>query len=514
MENFENGLNRHLFYSMLMRTNFSAPALGLSRYPVPHTMSISQHGKQQKQRNSSSTNGNSTTNKKNQGLSTAAVYPIIQPKVQKTSVLPEVASNNVANDLASRISSIRGQCVRPNPVVEHTIVTSVAEFVSEVIPQGNAQSIAQSELIYWVKIQKCSCEFRSRMSTFVMVVGLARGYQVWMMLENGECEEVISERKGPLKVGHMLPFTTNGNDRFRDHRPLFALVDGNPMSSTSQENKFCSVSFVSLKRGKTVHTLEFDNPIVDIESSSECLLIVFNESIVICDHESLCQRHCVVVPAPEDSLLIPCYALSDNLLAFVENKLNKAVQSCGGTLPEEELSYGGQVMSAAKTISKTVSSISESFVSSFSSIPQNNKNNSNEISNSGIVSVINVNSLPQANESANLLQHYMAHFMAHDSAAIGYLAFGNGGQLLLTSTQTSTVFHIFLLHPHPTSPKLGSVQHIYTLNRGNSAAKVLQSAFSADNRWLAISTNHGTTHLFAISPFGVQSAPGLTAASL
>lgn len=39
--------------------------------------------------------------------------------------------------------------------------------------------------------------------------------------------------------------------------------------------------------------------------------------------------------------------------------------------------------------------------------------------------------------------------------------------------QSSTCFHVFLLHPHPGSSALGAVQHIYTLNRGNTPAKVL-----------------------------------------
>lgn len=54
--------------------------------------------------------------------------------------------------------------------------------------------------------------------------------------------------------------------RFRALRPIFAMVDGNPMSS---EQKLCSVSFLSLKQGKVVHFLDFSDPILDIESSAK-----------------------------------------------------------------------------------------------------------------------------------------------------------------------------------------------------------------------------------------------------
>ncbi|KAI1729406.1 breast carcinoma amplified sequence 3 domain-containing protein [Ditylenchus destructor] len=483
-------------------------------------MSISQHGKQQKRNNNAINNSASSNNKKNQGLSTAAVYPILQPKQQiQNNSVPDVA-NGAVDVTATAVNRQRlayvqkGQCMRPRPIVEHTIATSVAEFVSEVIPQGGSQSASQSEPIYWVKTQKCACDFRGRPSTFIIVIGLARGYQIWMMLENGDCEEVASERKGPLKVGHLLPFSTNSGgmaDRFHNHRPLFAIVDGNPMSATSQENKYCSVSFLSLKQGKIVHKLEFNDPIMNMDSSKECLLVILSESLVICDHETLTQRHCIAVPPPEAPMLSPCYALSDNFLSFAETSVNKSIRCCGGAMPDEEVSYGGQVMSAAKSISKTVSSIGESFVSSFSSssVPQhNNKHNSasinsdnHDMADSGIVSVIDVNTQSQPGETFPTSRHYVAHFIAHDSP-VGFIGFGNGGQLLLTSTRTSTIFHLFLLHPHPTSTKLGAVQHIYTLHRGNSAAKVINSVFTPDNRWLAISTNHGTTHLYAITPYG------------
>lgn len=32
--------------------------------------------------------------------------------------------------------------------------------------------------------------------------------------------------------------------------------------------------------------------------------------------------------------------------------------------------------------------------------------------------------------------------------------------------------------------------------------QVIDSIFSFDNRWLSIATNHGTTHVFAITPYG------------
>lgn len=72
------------------------------------------------------------------------------------------------------------------------------------------------------------------------------------------------------------------------------------------------------------------------------------------------------------------------------------------------------------------------------------------------------------------IHNCVAHFVAHSDSAIGHMMFGFGGQLLLTGSISATVFNVFLLHLHPKSSALTSVQHIYTLNRGSTAAKVIK----------------------------------------
>uniref|UniRef100_A0A914EFI6 BCAS3 domain-containing protein n=1 Tax=Acrobeloides nanus TaxID=290746 RepID=A0A914EFI6_9BILA len=401
---------------------------------------------------------------------------------------------DVANSTPRAGYVARGQLISPQPIQEPTIVTPLAELVHEVIPQGSSLN-KDVEPIQWVKIQSCSYDNKSCTNSFVILMGLARGYQIWLTRENGVIEEVISERKGPLKVGHLLPrLNSDSKDEFHDKRPLLALVDGNPLTS---DNKFSSVSFLSLKAGNTVHTLDVDDPIFELGSSNTCFLVLTSESIVICDQYSLTKRHCISVPPPSDTLSFPSFALSDNLLAYLDNELHKGFQSCGGLLLDEDTSYSGQIMNAAKSFSKTVSTLSETVVSSFSSSSQ--LKNSTSLKDSGIVTIVNVNGFLNGNIKNN--DNILAHFVAHEEP-IGFLAFGTGGQLLLTCSQSSKSFHLYALHFHSGISSLGTVQHLYTLHRGNSAAKVIDCAFSFDNRWLSVATNHGTTHVFAINPYG------------
>lgn len=79
---------------------------------------------------------------------------------------------------------------------EPTIVTPLADFVHEVIPQGQSANLVQNEPIHWIKIQPCSyskfCFFlnlshldpKEDENTFVVIMGLARGYQIWLMMVN------------------------------------------------------------------------------------------------------------------------------------------------------------------------------------------------------------------------------------------------------------------------------------------------------------------------------------------
>ena len=146
-----------------------------------------------------------------------------------------------------------------------------------------------------------------------MIIGLARGYQIWWLEDNGNCLEVVSERKGPLKTGILLPFLIDGVDNFSDARPLFARVDGNPLLP---ESKLSTVSILSLKTGKDVHELSFKENVVDLKSSPKALVVALPESLIVCHPGNF--EECLSVPivSSPDSSFAPNFALSDCFLAF------------------------------------------------------------------------------------------------------------------------------------------------------------------------------------------------------
>lgn len=214
---------------------------------------------------------------------------------------------------------------------EPTIASSVADLVHEVIPQAQAPHVNQNEAIHWVNFQKCEyCKrflyFEKLRNTdsiigrgtlpyvgYMLIIGLARGYQIWWLDDNGNCLEVVSERKGPLKFGTLLPFLVDTFDNFREVRPLFAKVDGNPLIP---ENKLSTVSIISLRTGKEVHELSYTENVVDLKCSAKALVVALTESLIIYHPGTF--HECLTVPVCSslDSSYSTNFAISDCFLAY------------------------------------------------------------------------------------------------------------------------------------------------------------------------------------------------------
>uniref|UniRef100_A0A914LKU2 BCAS3 domain-containing protein n=1 Tax=Meloidogyne incognita TaxID=6306 RepID=A0A914LKU2_MELIC len=395
-------------------------------------------------------------------------------------LLENGSTNNLTANFHHSPKRIKGKPITK----KSTLTDSVAGFVNEVITNVNSTN----EPIKWAKIQNLQTGLKGKDSTLiVIIIGLARGYQIYFM-ENGEFEEIISVRNAPLKDGLLLPFNVEGVDSLSTHRPIFASIfeeyssDGN------------TLNFISLSSGETWRRDKFDTHIAEIDFSSNCFLVLLAEIIIIYNNNDLIERLRVKIPKMLSSLCLWKHSLL----------------SCG--FSSDTHSTDNHVMLTAKKITKTMTSFGGSIVSSITT-PLKNVNNNGIINNNnktGLVTIVNIdpnlkyfstNFKWNKNQPTTNLD-YLAHFCAHKNSKIGHLMFGKGGQLLLTGSSSSTIFNVFLVHIHPKNSALSCIQHIYSLVRGNSTAKVISSVFSSDNRWVAISTNHGSTHLFAITPYG------------
>uniref|UniRef100_A0A0N5B4D5 BCAS3 domain-containing protein n=1 Tax=Strongyloides papillosus TaxID=174720 RepID=A0A0N5B4D5_STREA len=411
-----------------------------------------------------------------------------------------------------------GKSIKPQLVPESTIFTSISEVVTDVIPQNSPNPQHSAEQVLWVKMQSYSFDYKGTKTSHVIIFGLARGYQIWLVMENGNVEEVVSERQGPLKVGHLLPFypeplhpETGTIDKYSSKRPIMALIEA---FSPTPESQFCQLSFLSFVTATVLTKIDFHEPIADIQSSNQCLLVLFSNKIVILDQLTYTIHHEInnislgflsTGSSCDLGSCLPAVALSGSFIAYVDKVFNKNLQSCGGAVIEEDsTSYSSQVLNVAKTITKSVGL--------FSSTPKNQGSSSNVRSivpaptdEYGIVTVVDVNKMSSVKGKVqqNPSDYTLAHFIAHDSP-IGFLAFAPQSNILLTAPQSTTLLHLFNVSVHSGCSSLTTINHLYTLHRGTSSARVIDASFSDDCRWLLVTTNHGTSHLFAINPYGGQ----------
>jgi len=96
----------------------------------------------------------------------------------------------------------------------------------------------------------------------------------------------------------------------------------------------------------------------------------------------------------------------------------------------------------------------------------------------------------------------IAHFRAHKNPVCA-MQFDHSGTLLVTASTRGTDLNVYRIAPSM-SGKVShkSIIHIYTLERGITSARITSISFSMNSKWVAVGSNHGTTHLFAINPHG------------
>ncbi|KAK6746180.1 hypothetical protein RB195_012349 [Necator americanus] len=394
-----------------------------------------------------------------------------------------------SRDRASSVNYLKGQIARSQPVPTSTFSSTVVEFVHDVTLQHQSQA-QMVEKVEWVELHSIEKAGQPSRRMELIVLGLARGFQVWTLNESGDCEEVMSERQGPIRA--FVPLSSNFElrngelDLFADQRPMVAMVD---TYTTVPDRQYCSVSIVSLTSGKGVRRIGFEEPVCGLNTAARYLVMSLSTRLVVHDVVTLAEMRSIRVVQPPETCA-PAVALNQQFIAFADFKLNPDIQSCGGMcldVDDAPATYANQVFSVAKALSRTVtSSVTGVGGSKAGEVPM------------GIVTVID---LEREAEEGNETAAVMAHFAAH-SEPLSSMTWSPDGRLLLTTDTSACVFHIFSILTHPYTPLLSAVQHLYRLRRGTTIAKVVSCAFSLDCRWLSICTNHGTCHVFAISPYG------------
>ncbi|KAL5017211.1 hypothetical protein ScPMuIL_006800 [Solemya velum] len=351
---------------------------------------------------------------------------------------------------------------------------------------------------------------REQRTPLLLLLGYTNGIQIWNIKSNGEAQELLSLREGPIKVARVLPTPDpvfGENDAFASARPLIAVCD-----ASSAGQPYCSVKFLSLRTGDEIHMISFKTlPVYNIEVNKRFLVVVFQEKLCVfdaCQYKQLFWiKNCYPCPGPN----INPVALGARWLAYADKRLVPVHQSCGGMSGDGAQSYAATVISAAKGAFKGLTTFGEAVVNSVTGTKQphpSKKSETTTVDNGcrpGIVSVVDLQNITGeqffvSDDSDG--EGLIAHFHAHANEPVAAMNFDPSGALLITACKLGHNFHIFRMMAHPCSSSLGAVYHLYTLHRGDTTAKVVDMSFNLDSRWVAVSTHRGTTHVFPITPYG------------
>uniref|UniRef100_A0A8R1V578 BCAS3 WD40 domain-containing protein n=1 Tax=Pristionchus pacificus TaxID=54126 RepID=A0A8R1V578_PRIPA len=456
---------------------------------------------------------NKTENKKKKGKGqqnvAASVCPVqtVQPQVQEKMVedeTPPLASLSKMERESPKITTTasvnpirivpsskptvpvcRGQLAKPQPVHNSGVVSAVADMIHSSIPVSSTNTADQPEKIEWVELQRCETATSSK-SVDLLVIGLARGFQIWILNEDSNWEEVLSERQGPIRLGKLLPqnpepLNEHDKDVLGSQRPLFAIVDA---SSPNLDKQFCVLTLLSLSTAQKLSKFTFDEPISAIQTSNKFTALGLSSLIVVLDSFSLQERFRVNMSCPSEGFA-PAMSLCSSFLAFAHPKPEQAELSCGGLdldQKETQSTMTGQMLQA---ISRTMTTLNESVSGTVTRA-------------CGYLGVVD---LLTPSSSIPNYPNVIARFLAHQSP-LAHINFSPDGRCVATADECGNTFHVFLLLPHAITVSLGAVQHLYRLHRGNTPAKLISSCWSLDGRWLTVATNHGTTHIFAVCPYG------------
>ncbi|KAJ0179162.1 hypothetical protein K1T71_004874 [Dendrolimus kikuchii] len=398
------------------------------------------------------------------------------------------------------------------PPSDRSIIDAVSGFINDVT-LSSSSTVDPKDVIQWARFETADIneptpegDSENDISPLLLILGYGAGVQVWLIPPSGDAQEVLSWRQGTVRVLRILPTPQNG-DCFASKRPLIALCD-----SASPGPAFCSLSFISIRGGEQVKIIKFKNPILDVLANKRSVVVSFSERFAVFDAGTLEDRMvvttCYPCPCPlGGSFPINPLALGDRWLAYADKKLNQAKRSSGGCEAEGVTSYTATVLHAAKSLSKGLRGLGESVAHSLAggrSTSQSPSPPNADIQQPGIVTILDIEGYDEddvQDSSEEPSDPIVAHFVAHSEAIIA-LKFDASGMLLITADRRGHDFHVFRINPHPCGPSLASIHHLYILHRGDTTAKVQDIAISVDGRWAAVSTLRGTTHVFAVSPYG------------
>jgi hypothetical protein len=289
--------------------------------------------------------------------------------------------------------------------------------------------------------------------------------------------------------------------------------------SSSYKPTYNAVFVVSLREDcGEVKRVEFErNSIIDVKCNRRVLVVILQKRLVLLDAATLEKKWIIkTLHQPIDHWTNPI-ALGTRWIAVSDTKVHTHHLSLGGVSNGSSALVASTVMNTVKkgfaAITDTISGFTSKQPppSSSPSTPPTSSTNIGQGNDEHPLPAVTIldlhhpfNGEVHVGEIKKISGLVVAHFMAYTGSDthLTMLRFSNNGNILFTADWEGQYFNVYHISPSAIGSTGTRVDHLYTLYRGSTTGRVQDVSFSNDNRWVAVSTLNGTTHLFPISPYG------------
>ncbi|KAL6199304.1 hypothetical protein ACLB2K_029088 [Fragaria x ananassa] len=430
-----------------------------------------------------------------------------------------------------------------------TVARSAVSAASSVVERDED---ANHDQVNWAGFDKLEGE--GNVYRKVLLLGYRSGFQVWDVEEADNVRDLVSTHDGPISFMQMLPkpiASKRSDDKFAESRPLLVVcadgsvsIDNNMEDGTAPQNGITtnshdkvnssfvptSVRIYSLRSQSYVHVLKFRSAVFSVRCSSRVVAVSQATQIHCFDATTLEQEYTIltnpIVTGFPGSGGISCgpVAVGKRWLAYSGSPV--AVTNSGRVNPQHLApsasfpSNGSLVAHYAKESSKqlaagiaTLGDMGYKKLSRYYSELVPDSITYPQSGNPGRKANGTANCQSTDTDSVGMVivrdivsKAVIAQFRAHQSP-ISALCFDPSGTLLVSASVQGHNINVFKIMPGPpgvssSTDADASHVHLYRLQRGMTNAIIQDISFSDDSNWILVSSSRGTSHLFAINPWG------------
>ncbi|KAG0346931.1 Breast carcinoma amplified sequence 3 [Podila humilis] len=477
-----------------------------------------------------------------------------------SSVLTGVSSY-VANTLPTSFSmptrgftSPSNQDHQGNPNSTHPYHSGQSQHANPLLGQENVYMLTNGDAVRFSAFDWIDSGDRNKSTRrFCLLLGYVDGFQIWDITHPDNIHEIVSvrEKENDVSFIKVLPtprIPAGKVDQFEQDRPLLAIISHKSNDGIAAQRK---LQIYSLTSHQIIKTIDFgdgpDDDVSALDINERGLVVALsspgeNTKLHLLNQltlNPLYPKQSVLNDASTPGVIV----LGTRLLAYVTTSEapNESSDSKSGDLEGDGTSgyqdlakgvakevFGGVKMLggfAHQTISSYWSGRGTQGPTSMASTSpptgtngkmphRHSRRTSASIDPDRVTSQAlnrrrhddNVHNTSHKKEAIGSViirdislagMPVVAHFKPHDHPISG-CKFSPSGRLLLTVSRHGNVFHI-----HEVRSSSGSgTRHLYKLARGITHATVEDIVFNEDETWVAVTTSRGTTHLYAINPFG------------